>query len=433
VTGGLWRYDGRRVVVTGCASGIGAQLVTQLADLGAEVIGLDLRPAAGGSPAVDLADEASIDSAVAAIGGQVDVLFNVAGVSAGIGDPRRVVAVNFLGSRQLIHGLLPAMPAGSAIVNVASVAASGYRKNAPVLAGLLATTSFAEGLAWCDAHADILEKGSYNLSKAAVVLGTMSGAPGIAARGLRVNCLCPGVTETPILDDTRKAYGQEFLDAIPKPLGRVADPAEQASILAFLGSGAASYLNGEVLWSDGGTAAYNDASELLGGDPHQKGPDHQADAVLAEVRGTPENDWAAVIDSVRELAQTQAGEMIRTGTAAAATSEGRPLVLLTTTGAKSGQSRRVPVMRVEHEGEYAVVASLGGAPKNPGWYHNILASPRVRLMDGPAEHDYLALEATGADRDVWWDRAVAAFPDYALYQNKCERRIPVFVLRPEPS
>jgi NAD(P)-dependent dehydrogenase (short-subunit alcohol dehydrogenase family) len=266
---GPWRYDGKRAVVTGCASGIGAALARQLTALGAGVIGLDLRPPADGPGpagtfhAVDLADQASVDYAASAIGGRVDALFNVAGVSAGIGDPRRVVAVNFLGARQLIHGIAPKMPAGSAIVNVASVAASGYRKDAPVVAGLLATTSFAQGLAWCDKHADILKKGCYSLSKAAVVLGTMSGAPGIAARGLRVNCLCPGVTDTPILDDTRKAYGQAFLDAIAKPLGRVADPAEQASILVFLGSRAASYLNGEVLWSDGGTVRAAEARDLL--------------------------------------------------------------------------------------------------------------------------------------------------------------------------
>jgi NAD(P)-dependent dehydrogenase (short-subunit alcohol dehydrogenase family) len=263
-----WRYDGRRVVVTGCASGIGAQLVRQLAALGAEVTGLDLRPPASGAAAgtfhaVDLASEASVDYAVSAIGGEVSALFNVAGVSAGIGDPRRVVAVNFLGVRHLIHGLLPRMPAGSAIVNVASVAASGYRRDAPLVAGLLATASMTEGLAWCDEHADLLADGCYRLSKAALVLGTMSGAASLAARGVRVNCACPGVTDTPILDDTRKAYGQEFLDAIPKPLGRVAGPAEQAAILAFLGSDAASYLTGAVLWADGGHVAATDAAGLL--------------------------------------------------------------------------------------------------------------------------------------------------------------------------
>jgi NAD(P)-dependent dehydrogenase (short-subunit alcohol dehydrogenase family) len=271
VSSGLWRYDGRRVVVTGCASGIGAQLTCQLAELGAEVIGLDRRPPAGGpGPAgsfhmIDLADQASVDYAVSAISGEVHALFNVAGVSAGIGNPRRVVAVNFLGPRRLIHGLLPKMRPGSAIVNVGSVAASGYRQDAPVVAGLLATTTMAQGLAWCDAHAELLHDGCYRLSKAALVLGTMTGAPGLAARGVRVNCACPGVTETPILDVTRKAYGQAFLDDIPKPLGRVAAPAEQASILAFLGSDAASYLTGAVLWADGGHVTATDARDLLAG------------------------------------------------------------------------------------------------------------------------------------------------------------------------
>lgn len=264
----LFRYDGRRAVVTGCASGIGAALTRQLTGLGAVVTGLDLRPPPvelKDFHAVDLADEASVDEAVAAIDGHVDVLFNVAGVSAGIGDPRRVVAVNFLGPRHLIHGLLPKMPAGSAIVNTGSTAAAGYREDAPVVAGLLETRTTDEGLAWCDANADLLGDGCYRLSKAAIVLGTMTGAPGLAARGIRVNCLCPGVTDTPILDDTRRAYGQAFLDAIPKPLGRVAGPGEQASILAFLGGDAASYLNGEVLWADGGTLAATEAEALLAG------------------------------------------------------------------------------------------------------------------------------------------------------------------------
>lgn len=109
---------------------------------------------------------------------------------------------------------------------------------------------------------------------------------------------------------------------------------------------------------------------------------------------------------------------------------GRPVILLTTKGAKSGKLRKTPLMRVEHDGRYAVVASLGGAPKHPVWYFNVKADPRVELQDGPVKRDFTAREVTGAEKAEWWERAVAAFPDYADYQKKTDREIPVFVLEP---
>ena len=92
--------------------------------------------------------------------------------------------------------------------------------------------------------------------------------------------------------------------------------------------------------------------------------------------------------------------------------------------------RKTPLMRVEHDGEYAVVASLGGAPRHPVWYYNLTANPHVELQDGPVRKDYEAREVRGAERDTWWERAVAAYPDYADYQTKTSRTIPVFVLTP---
>jgi deazaflavin-dependent oxidoreductase (nitroreductase family) len=109
---------------------------------------------------------------------------------------------------------------------------------------------------------------------------------------------------------------------------------------------------------------------------------------------------------------------------------GMPVVLLTTVGARSGKIRKTPVMRVEHDGRYAVVASLGGAPKHPVWYHNVKAQPHVELQDGPVKQDMTAREVTGAEKDEWWERAVAAYPPYADYQRKTDRAIPVFVLEP---
>ncbi|MFJ4418564.1 nitroreductase family deazaflavin-dependent oxidoreductase [Streptomyces sp. NPDC088925] len=110
---------------------------------------------------------------------------------------------------------------------------------------------------------------------------------------------------------------------------------------------------------------------------------------------------------------------------------GMPVILLTTLGAKSGKIRKTPLMRVEHNGEYAVVASKGGAPEHPVWYYNVKGHPEVELQDGPTRKDYTAREVTGAEKAEWWDRAVEAFPDYADYQKKTDRPIPVFVLTPE--
>ncbi|WP_405604222.1 nitroreductase family deazaflavin-dependent oxidoreductase [Streptomyces sp. NBC_01410] len=112
------------------------------------------------------------------------------------------------------------------------------------------------------------------------------------------------------------------------------------------------------------------------------------------------------------------------------TLRGLPVIVLTTRGARSGKIRKSPLMRVEHEGTYAAVASLGGAAKNPVWYYNVVADPRVELQDGPVRQDMTAREVTGEEKALWWERAVAAYPDYAAYQRKTERVIPVFVLEP---
>ena len=107
---------------------------------------------------------------------------------------------------------------------------------------------------------------------------------------------------------------------------------------------------------------------------------------------------------------------------------GLPVVIFSTRGAKSGKVRKQPLMRVEHDGAYAVVASLGGAPTHPVWYHNAVAHPRVELQDGPQRWDAVAREVTGEEKARWWERAVAVWPDYAEYQTKTDRQIPVVVL-----
>ncbi|MEX2137471.1 MAG: nitroreductase family deazaflavin-dependent oxidoreductase [Chloroflexota bacterium] len=109
---------------------------------------------------------------------------------------------------------------------------------------------------------------------------------------------------------------------------------------------------------------------------------------------------------------------------------GRPVIVLTSVGAKSGKLRKTALMRVEHDGVYAVVASLGGSTRNPAWYYNLSQNPHVELQDGATKRDYLAHEATGDEKVVWWERAVETWRDYANYQMKTDRQIPVFVLEP---
>jgi deazaflavin-dependent oxidoreductase (nitroreductase family) len=109
---------------------------------------------------------------------------------------------------------------------------------------------------------------------------------------------------------------------------------------------------------------------------------------------------------------------------------GLPVVIITSLGARSGKVRKTPLMRVEHDGCYAAVASQGGAPTHPYWYYNFRAHPRVKLQDGPRKQDMIAREVTGDERAQWWERAVAAYPSYAEYQQKTARQIPVFVLEP---
>jgi deazaflavin-dependent oxidoreductase (nitroreductase family) len=131
-----------------------------------------------------------------------------------------------------------------------------------------------------------------------------------------------------------------------------------------------------------------------------------------------------------DWSREQADKYIESGGTDGTILQGKPVILLTTVGAKTGKLRKTPLMRVEHDGEYAIVASLGGAPKNPVWYYNVVANPRVELQDGTVTRDYDAREVFGDEKATWWERAVQVWPDYAGYQEKTDRQIPVFVLTP---
>ena len=137
--------------------------------------------------------------------------------------------------------------------------------------------------------------------------------------------------------------------------------------------------------------------------------------------------------STSQRSRTQVETFERTDGAEGNTLRGMPVVILTSRGAKSGKLRKTPLMRVEHGDDYAVVASLGGAAKHPVWYHNVVADPHVELQDGPVRRDLVAREVTGDEKALWWERAVAAYPDYADYQRRTDREIPVFVVSPTAS
>lgn len=130
--------------------------------------------------------------------------------------------------------------------------------------------------------------------------------------------------------------------------------------------------------------------------------------------------WSFAADQVAKYEASRGAE--------SNTLRGVPIVILWTRGRHSGKVRKSPLMRVEHEGRYAVVASMGGAPKHPVWYLNLVADPHVSLQDGPDVVDYVAREVVGDEKAEWWQRAVAVWPDYAEYQAKTDREIPVVVL-----
>ncbi|HET7652427.1 MAG TPA: coniferyl-alcohol dehydrogenase [Acidimicrobiales bacterium] len=254
-------YEGRRVVVTGASSGVGAALVDLLVELGAESITtLDVKEPGRETPAsvtfvhTDLADPTSIDGALQAIAGPVHALFNNAGVAATL--PARVVlSVNYLGARHLTDGLLDKMPSGAAVANTASIAGGGWPQHVTDILELLAIDGWDESLAWIDAHADLVAD-PYAFSKECMQVHTMRSSKATIARGVRTNSVCPGIIETPLIPDFEATMSRPLLEwTANQGLGRFATSAEIAAVLAFLGSDASAYMNGTNLIADSGFSA----------------------------------------------------------------------------------------------------------------------------------------------------------------------------------
>jgi NAD(P)-dependent dehydrogenase (short-subunit alcohol dehydrogenase family) len=251
------QYAGTRVVVTGAASGMGAAAAEILAELGAEVLGLDVAPVEGveRSIEVDLRDEASIDAAVEAVGGPVDSVFSVAGLPGAPFSDLDTMLVNVFGARHLIESLVPSMPAGGSIVCVASNAGLGWEQKLDVLLPPVQTEGFAAGKAWCEENPRAI-LGGYGPSKEMSNAWVAWRAPSLLKdHGIRLNLTNPGPTTTAMMPKFEALVGAEMIDAFLGPGGRRSTSEEQAWAMVLLNSPRASFVAGEAFHVDAGFRA----------------------------------------------------------------------------------------------------------------------------------------------------------------------------------
>jgi len=249
-------YENKRVVVTGCYSGVGAALVEVLAELGvAEVTALDVKEPEGRIDrfiATDLSDPAAIDAALSSIEGPVDAVFSNAGVAANAGLDV-LMGVNYLALRTITDGLLPKLAPGGAIAVTASMAGNGWPAHQAEIMELLAIEGWEASLAWLKAHPDLLGE-PYGFSKELAQVYTMQAAKRVAGTGARINSVCPGIIQTPLLADFRATMTDALIDWTIGQ-SRLAQPRQIANVLAFLGSEASSFMNGSNVLVDAGFTA----------------------------------------------------------------------------------------------------------------------------------------------------------------------------------
>ncbi|KHK90423.1 coniferyl-alcohol dehydrogenase [Novosphingobium malaysiense] len=246
-------YQGKRVIVSGCFSGMGEATARILLDLGAEVHGFDYKDCAlplASFTRLDLRDEAAIDSAVAGLSGKFDALFNCAGLP-NIAPVLDIMKVNFLAARKMTQAITPLLKEGSAVASIASTAGAGWPMRLETHKALASTPDFASGLKWCEENIGEIWEG-YAFGKEALIVWTMMEACHLIKKGIRLNCTLPGPTQTPMMPDFEKAAPKSVIDGITQPINRYATPEEQARPMIFLNSEAASYINGVPLLVDGG-------------------------------------------------------------------------------------------------------------------------------------------------------------------------------------
>ena len=248
------QYEGKRVIVTGAASGMGAATAEILVELGAEVHAIDInKPDLTGLASftpVDLRDPVQIEAGVAKIGKIVNALFNSAGLPNTFPN-LDVMLVNFCGLRALTEAVVPLMIEGSAIASIASSAGIGWMQNMGSLFELTATPDFAAAQAWCEAHPKELAN-AYGYSKEAINAYTAQRSFALARDGIRINCVNPGPTDTPMMPEFERAVGKQYMDEFPVPIGRHTVAEEQAWPMVFLNSPRSSYVTGLQFDADGG-------------------------------------------------------------------------------------------------------------------------------------------------------------------------------------
>lgn len=246
-------YKGKRVVITGCFSGMGHAAAKLLLDLGAEVHGFDMKecdlPLASFTK-LDLRDRASIEAAVAGVPGKIDKLFSCAGMPGGIA-PLDCFTVNFIGNRHLTELVIPRMQGSGAICAISSTAGMGWHGNLERLMGLLQITGWDETVQWMNDNADYVDEG-YSRSKEALIIYTQFRAASLIKQGIRMNCSLPQPTATPMMGDFEAAAGAAVIGVFAEPLGRYSTPEEQAGPIVLLNSDLATIVNGVALPVDGG-------------------------------------------------------------------------------------------------------------------------------------------------------------------------------------
>lgn len=254
-------YEGKRVLVTGCYSGMGEAAAKIVRSLGGAVVAVDIKRPSFDFEAfheVDLRDPAAIDAMVGEVVGRgpIDALFYCAGLPGGSFPALDVVLVNFLGLKETVARCLPHMKRGSAIGSISSAAGMGYLGSMDKVLPLVQAPDHAAGKKWVEEHLSESWFEPYSFSKMCTIVFTLRGGATITAEtGVRINCISPGPTDTPMMEHFERQMGKEFMQNYPDPIGRYATPEEQGWPLVFLNSAAAAHVSGENLYTDGGTAS----------------------------------------------------------------------------------------------------------------------------------------------------------------------------------